>query len=157
MDRAEPLLIARRVLVLLGAQRGGEGERDDGDKGRSAHWSLGRRTLNYAAFRPDAERTLQPLVRMTSPTTQDAGFAGLGLAPELLETLTGLGYEEPTPIQCEAIPPLLEGRDLLGQAATGTGKTAAFALPLLQRIHDPSRVDDDRRTPRALVARSRAP
>ena len=87
---------------------------------------------------------------MTGPTA-DAGFASLGLVPELLETLTGLGYEEPTPIQCEAIPPLLEGRDLLGQAATGTGKTAAFALPLLQRIHDPARVDDEARTPRALV------
>ena len=88
---------------------------------------------------------------MTSPTAEDAGFASLGLVPELLETLTELGYEEPTPIQCEAIPPLLKGRDLLGQAATGTGKTAAFALPLLQRIHDPSRVDDDSRKPRALV------
>src|SRR3954471_9184142 len=60
-------------------------------------------------------------------------FADLGLSPPLIESLTGLGYEEPTPIQREAIPPLLDGRDLLGQAATGTGKTAAFALPLLQR------------------------
>ena len=56
------------------------------------------------------------------------------LAPELCRALTGLGYEEPTPIQLAAIPPLLEGRDLVGQAATGTGKTAAFALPILQRI-----------------------
>src|ERR1044072_5727771 len=62
------------------------------------------------------------------------GFAGLALRPELQHALTSLGYEEPTPIQREAIPPLLEGRDLLGQAATGTGKTAAFALPLLQRL-----------------------
>ncbi|MEA2230035.1 MAG: ATP-dependent helicase DeaD, partial [Solirubrobacteraceae bacterium] len=61
-------------------------------------------------------------------------FADLSLRPELLEALAGLGYEEPTPIQREAIPPLLEGRDLLGQAATGTGKTAAFALPVLQRL-----------------------
>ena len=61
-------------------------------------------------------------------------FADLGLRPELLTALAGLGYEEPTPIQGEAIPPLIEGRDLLGQAATGTGKTAAFALPLLQRL-----------------------
>jgi len=61
-------------------------------------------------------------------------FAELGLRPELLAALTALGYEEPTPIQREAIPPLLEGCDLLGQAATGTGKTAAFALPLLQRL-----------------------
>ncbi|MFP3899392.1 MAG: DEAD/DEAH box helicase [Acidimicrobiia bacterium] len=61
-------------------------------------------------------------------------FADLGLCPELLQALADLGYEEPTPIQREAIPALLQGRDLRGQAATGTGKTAAFALPLLQRI-----------------------
>ena len=61
-------------------------------------------------------------------------FIDLGLSPALAKVLTGLGYEEPTPIQSQSIPPLLAGRDLLGQAATGTGKTAAFALPLLQRV-----------------------
>ena len=64
----------------------------------------------------------------------DTTFAGLALRPELVAAVNGLGYEEPTPIQSAAIPPLLAGRDVLGQAATGTGKTAAFALPLLQRI-----------------------
>ncbi|MEV6599856.1 DEAD/DEAH box helicase [Actinoplanes sp. NPDC051346] len=64
----------------------------------------------------------------------DAGFAALGLRAELLLALNGLGYEEPTPIQREAIPPLIAGKDLVGQAATGTGKTAAFALPLLQHL-----------------------
>src|SRR5215469_6311363 len=63
-----------------------------------------------------------------------SGFASLALAPELCNALSGLGYEEPTPIQQAAIPPLLAGRDLVGQAATGTGKTAAFALPVLQRV-----------------------
>ena len=62
------------------------------------------------------------------------GFANLGLRDELLDTLTELGYEEPTPVQRETIPHLIEGRDLVGQAATGTGKTAAFALPLLQSL-----------------------
>src|SRR5204863_1581075 len=61
-------------------------------------------------------------------------FETLGLDAPLISALTALGYEEPTPIQREAIPPLLEGRDLIGQAATGTGKTAAFTLPLLQRL-----------------------
>jgi ATP-dependent RNA helicase DeaD len=63
-----------------------------------------------------------------------APFADLDLRPELQRALDALGYEEPTPIQREAIPPLLAGHDLVGQAATGTGKTAAFALPLLQRL-----------------------
>ncbi|HEY6789660.1 MAG TPA: DEAD/DEAH box helicase [Trebonia sp.] len=72
---------------------------------------------------------------MTEDNGEGAGgFADLTLAPELCRALSGLGYEEPTPIQRAAIPALLEGRDLVGQAATGTGKTAAFALPVLQRI-----------------------
>ncbi len=72
---------------------------------------------------------------MTHRTRSAAtGFAGLGLDPRLLDGLTALGYEEPTPIQVAAIPPLLLGKDLLAQAATGTGKTAAFALPLLHRL-----------------------
>jgi ATP-dependent RNA helicase DeaD len=62
------------------------------------------------------------------------GFGSLDLDPRLLSTIAALGYEEPTPIQREAIPPLLAGRDLLAEAPTGTGKTAAFALPTLQRI-----------------------
>lgn len=72
----------------------------------------------------------QPIDDLSS----DDAFATLGLRPELLKTLAGLGYEEPTPIQRETIPHLLAGHDLLGQAATGTGKTAAFALPILQMI-----------------------
>src|SRR5262245_15108038 len=66
----------------------------------------------------------------TAPRT----FSSLSLDPRLLSALTALGYEEPTPIQLQAIPPLLEGRDVLAQAATGTGKTAAFALPILNGI-----------------------
>ena len=63
-------------------------------------------------------------------------FSSLGLPRELTDVVTALGYEEPTPVQRETIPLLLQGRDLLGQAATGTGKTAAFALPMLQRIFE---------------------
>jgi ATP-dependent RNA helicase DeaD len=71
-----------------------------------------------------------------SRTTEQppSGFASLGLAPEIVASVTTLGYEEPTPVQRETIPMMLSGRDLLAQAATGTGKTAAFALPMLQRI-----------------------
>jgi ATP-dependent RNA helicase DeaD len=62
------------------------------------------------------------------------GFSGLGLIDELTAAVAALGYEEPTPVQRETIPLLIAGKDLLGQAATGTGKTAAFALPMLQRL-----------------------
>ena len=66
--------------------------------------------------------------------TPTSPFATLGLDERLVRALAALGYEEPTPIQSEAIPPLLEGHDVFAQAATGTGKTAAFALPILHRI-----------------------
>ncbi|ABP54557.1 DEAD/DEAH box helicase [Salinispora tropica] len=83
--------------------------------------------MSSAPVRPDPT---------AEPSTDDeaTAFVDLGLRDELLAALAALGYEEPTPIQREAIPPLLAGRDLLGQAATGTGKTAAFALPMLQRM-----------------------
>src|SRR5438105_6346674 len=61
-------------------------------------------------------------------------FADLGLAPELLDALRDVGYEAPSPIQEQAIPPLLEGLDVIGQAQTGSGKTAAFGLPMLQQV-----------------------
>ena len=67
-------------------------------------------------------------------TASAAGFAALGLDARIVAALGALGYEEPTPIQEAAIPPLLAGRDVLAQAATGTGKTAAFALPLLDGL-----------------------
>jgi len=66
--------------------------------------------------------------------TEATAFAALGLVPAVLAALEKLGYEQPSPIQSRSIPHLLAGRDLLGVAQTGTGKTAAFALPLLSRI-----------------------
>ena len=88
---------------------------------------------------------------MTHPLPEPAvGFASLGLAEPLVKAVVGLGYEEPTPIQSQAIPALLAGRDAIGQAGTGTGKTAAFALPLLHRL-----LTDERKGPapgaRALI------
>src|SRR5574343_1787994 len=63
-------------------------------------------------------------------------FSQLGLAAPLLQALDTLGYQEPTPVQAQAIPAVLAGRDLMAAAQTGTGKTAGFALPLLQRLAD---------------------
>jgi ATP-dependent RNA helicase DeaD len=67
-----------------------------------------------------------------------ASFAELGLSPEMLEGVTRAGYDDPTPIQAQSIPILLKGQDLVAQAQTGTGKTAAFALPILQTV-DPEK------------------
>jgi len=63
------------------------------------------------------------------------GFRSLGLNDQILADLAAIGYKEPTPIQVEAIPVVIAGKDLLGQAQTGTGKTAAFALPILQALY----------------------
>ena len=71
----------------------------------------------------------------------ESEFLALGIDGELVATLSELGYEEPTPVQRQAIPPLLEGRDVLAEAPTGTGKTAAFALPAIHRIARDDRGD----------------
>src|SRR3954452_21767213 len=64
-------------------------------------------------------------------------FAELGLSETTLQALQDVGYEQPSPIQEQGIPPLLEGRDVIGQAQTGSGKTAAFGLPMVEQV-DPS-------------------
>ncbi|MDR1423218.1 MAG: DEAD/DEAH box helicase [Azoarcus sp.] len=80
-------------------------------------------------------------------------FADLGLIPELLQAVTGAGYTEPTPIQQQAIPVVLAGRDVMGGAQTGTGKTAGFTLPLLQRLsrHANTSTSPARHPVRALI------
>ncbi len=83
-------------------------------------------------------------------TAQECGFEDLGLAKPFLDALKGEGYVTPTPIQRQAISILLDGRDMLGCAQTGTGKTAAFALPTMQRLMA-TRPDAKKRPIRALV------
>ncbi|MHB8472703.1 MAG: DEAD/DEAH box helicase [Gammaproteobacteria bacterium] len=78
-------------------------------------------------------------------------FATLGLSAELLRAVSDNGYTTPTPIQLQAIPVILEGRDVLGGAQTGTGKTAGFTLPLLQRLSGSATTDGTRRPIRALI------
>ncbi|WNK19456.1 DEAD/DEAH box helicase [Halomonas piscis] len=82
---------------------------------------------------------------MTSTSVASPSFGDLALLPAVLSAVESQGYTEPSPIQAKTIPALLDGRDMLGQAQTGTGKTAAFALPLL------SRLELDRREPQVLV------
>ena len=77
-------------------------------------------------------------------------FTGLNLAQPILRAIQDEGYTTPTPIQDKAIPPLLAGRDLLGVAQTGTGKTAAFALPLLHHLAKNGQKLQNRK-PRALI------
>ena len=78
-------------------------------------------------------------------------FESLGLLAELRRAVSDKGYSDPTPIQKQAIPVILEGRDLLGGAQTGTGKTAGFTLPLLQRLMETQHPVKGRRPLRALV------
>ena len=82
---------------------------------------------------------------MSEENTPQITFSDLNLPEPILKAITEIGYEQPSPIQAESIPPLVDGRDLLGQAQTGTGKTAAFALPLL------SNIDPKNKEPQLLI------
>jgi len=99
------------------------------------------KTAIVAIMAPRDAHDTSPMTSETESTT----FAQLGLLPSVLAAVHDVGYETATPIQRQTIPPLLEGRDVVGQAQTGTGKTAAFALPLL------SRLDLTGREPQVLV------
>lgn len=95
---------------------------------------------------PAAETTSQaPAAAGGDGRGPASGFAHFGFGPELLQALEAVGYTEPSPIQQAAIPELMLGRDLVGQAQTGTGKTAAFALPMLAGL------DPEQRKPQVLV------
>ncbi|GAA4459782.1 hypothetical protein GCM10023189_33930 [Nibrella saemangeumensis] len=74
---------------------------------------------------------------VAAPVSNQLTFANLNISEDILRAVTDMGFEKPSPIQAEAIPPILEGRDVIGQAQTGTGKTAAFGIPALELI-DPA-------------------
>ncbi|HEX8551892.1 MAG TPA: DEAD/DEAH box helicase [Abditibacteriaceae bacterium] len=98
---------------------------------------------------PEAPQNAVPEQIETAPvevaSDEGTGFDALGLAEPITRAIAALGFEAPTPIQARAIPFLVQGRDIVGQAQTGTGKTAAFALPIIQRL------DVSRSVPQALV------
>jgi ATP-dependent RNA helicase DeaD len=98
-----------------------------------------------AAPHVDSAEPNEVFTTVIEATEEPSGFAGFGFSEALVKTLTEKGYKQPSPIQAAAFPELMLGRDLVGQAQTGTGKTAAFALPLLERLQK------DASKPQALV------
>lgn len=100
---------------------------------------------------PEAQENASPVAAAapapapTAPASDKPLFADLGLAPEILQAVTALGFEQPSPIQAGSIPPALQGRDVVGQSQTGSGKTMAFAIPVVQSI------DPRERGVRALI------
>lgn len=105
--------------------------RFDADKPKSA--GFGARRGPGRAKKARAEGQAEPFIRRAIPE-MDTAFTRMGIDPRVAINLPELGLNEPTPIQTEAIPALVGGRDLLGLAQTGTGKTAAFSLPMLTRL-----------------------
>src|SRR4051812_25067907 len=123
-----------------GAQRARIARAGKSARCRAADGKVARRRCRHHRKPAGARRTSPAPVAMIETL-----FASLGLCPELCRACEELGYATPTPIQVESIPSLLRGQHLLGLAPTGSGKTAAFALPLLQRLvagtqHAPRRV-----------------
>ncbi len=100
---------------------------------------------------PDAIASAHPAPAPTSVSATDQGFVALGLRAELVRAVLAHGYSTPTPIQRQAIPAVLQGGDLLGGAQTGTGKTAGFVLPMLQRLMTGHTGVKGKRLPRALI------
>ena len=98
-----------------------------------------------ASALPESNSNAEVFTTTITSAEPESGFAGFGFSEALLRTLADKGYSDPSPIQKAAFPELMLGRDLVGQAQTGTGKTAAFALPLLERL------ESGQKTPQALV------
>src|SRR5216684_3869102 len=115
--------------------RSGGGQRRDH---RPRHDAPRHKPASHNAPAPHAAPRREPAPRVEAPRPDvpkmDTVFSQLGLDPALAFAVQQMGYTEPTPIQQQAIPLILAGRDVIGSAQTGTGKTAAFALPILQRL-----------------------
>ncbi|MCC5022600.1 MAG: DEAD/DEAH box helicase [Candidatus Synoicihabitans palmerolidicus] len=121
-----------------GGERHGRGGRSGRGGGLGSRGGRGGRDERPAPrARDDFEHPHAASIKLKSPVevpAQDTAFSRLGLNDALAFSVAEKGYEEPTPIQAQSIPLILEGRDVIGSAQTGTGKTAAFALPLLQKM-----------------------
>ena len=124
--------------------RGGKG-RDERDRGHGRDRG-GQGVDECYKERKHVEQPAGP-----APEVEIPAFAALGLEGKLLAGVAAMGYVDPTPIQEHAIPRVLAGRDVVGCAQTGTGKTAAFVLPILQNMNEPMIVDGKKAHPTALV------
>ncbi|MBI2570465.1 MAG: DEAD/DEAH box helicase [Candidatus Schekmanbacteria bacterium] len=109
-----------------------QAERAATQQGATATATTATAAADVAPVVPAALEVVEELAELSVPTGPT--FAALGLSPASIGTLAALGYASPTPIQAATIPLLLAGRDVIGQAQTGTGKTAAFGLPMLERL-----------------------
>jgi ATP-dependent RNA helicase RhlE len=107
----------------------GRGSSPGGGRGHAAH-----DTRERSAPAPRAPRHDEPAKPLPEVPKMDTAFTALGLNDRLAYAVQQMGYESPTPIQAQAIPQVLAGKDVIGSAQTGTGKTAAFALPILQKL-----------------------
>ena len=125
--------------ALVGAVRARRARRAEGDRRATPTRSSRppRRTSTCASGAPPASSCSIPAPEQRKLLPHGKPFADLGLSESTLHALRDVGYESPSPIQEQAIPPLLEGRDVIGQAQTGTGKTAAFGLPIMEYV-DPA-------------------
>jgi ATP-dependent RNA helicase DeaD len=135
-----------------GADRGPRNDRRERTERPAREPEQGRTPFAKHGTEPVGESPRLPLAPQV-PAELEAkpkavGFAPLGLNDQILTDLAAIGYNEPTPIQAEAIPVVLSGKDVLGQAQTGTGKTAAFVLPILQKLYA---IESPERKPVALV------
>ena len=134
-----PELLREAIAEVLGAAATGDLRAVIGEVAPSrsppAHEALAARRTTARFSRPDPmSETAEQEETRAEEEEVDFTFRELGLSPEVQLALDELGYEDPTPIQSKAIPELLDGHDVIGQAQTGTGKTAAFGLPLLQYL-----------------------
>ena len=142
-DGSGDVFVHMRALKASGLKQIKEGDRvafemaDDPETGRSAAANISILTPEEAALlKKPAAVARAPQPNAEKPNADASAFADLGLNVEIVRTLGFMDYSTPTPIQAQAIPALIKGRDIVGLAQTGTGKTAAFCLPILQNLLD---------------------